>query len=545
MNFIKKIIVFFLIIISINVYSEKAVLLSSVKPPTYINAIKNLGEYFIDIKGLNDMDIIVHEYSKGFYIIHNRKTLEINKEDYYSRLDLLEKFDNSVLKIENKYYLRYDVLAKILSKKTYQDLDRIYFYDYLPKILSFKSNINEWEIIFDTFIDQKSVEITKLNEEYLITLKPISNYSYIPHNINYTYNAGTLYIRFKTDLNLNYEIREKTLKINLKKNEPIDLIKYKKEAVEINDEKITVYSAKFDPKKLKIKNDLNNLGKYVSAQEYFSDSEALLSINTAYFNPTNLEPVGAIIEDGEVLHLSAYSRPVFYITESGNMNIDYINMEYRISINDALFWIKSVNSNWKAEVKVYTSDYHGEIIENEEEYLFFVIENNKVKLMGKKNPKEKEKLLLINKKYEKYLKDIKIGSEISMELHTNIDENIKTLIEGGPILINEDYSKEKLIEERRSYSSGIISGKSPRTVLAIDKENMVTLLVIEGYEDKNKGLNYDGLKILLNKIGEYKKAIMFDGGGSSLMYYKNSIVNYGSERLRDYIPVFLSVYTKE
>jgi exopolysaccharide biosynthesis protein len=99
-----------------------------------------------------------------------------------------------------------------------------------------------------------------------------------------------------------------------------------------------------------------------------------------------------------------------------------------------------------------------------------------------------------------------------------------------------------LLEEKRAYSNGIIYGKSPRTAFAIDNENMVTFIVVEGYVDENLGLNYDGMKELLDLMGNYKKAIMFDGGGSSLFYYDGKIMNNGSERLRDYIPVFINIY---
>ncbi len=74
---------------------------------------------------------------------------------------------------------------------------------------------------------------------------------------------------------------------------------------------------------------------------------------------------------------------------------------------------------------------------------------------------------------------------------------------------------------------------------------MVTFIVAEGYKDENLGLNYEGMKELINKMGNYRKAIMFDGGGSSLFYFKDKIINNGSERLRDYIPVFINIYPKK
>jgi exopolysaccharide biosynthesis protein len=254
--------------------------------------------------------------------------------------------------------------------------------------------------------------------------------------------------------------------------------------------------------------------------------------------------LGNIIVNGELQHLSAYSRPAFFINDNNEMNIDYVKLEYKVNLDGLLFWVKAINSEWKAEVKLYTNKYKGEIEESFEEYLFYVIEDSKIKKMNSKDFGNSEKLLIISKKYEKYLNDLKVGSNAEFEItySENIKSNIKTLVEGGPILINDEYSEEMLIEEKRAYSNGIIYGKSPRTAFAIDNNNMVTFIVAEGYIDENSGLNYDGMQELLNLMGSYRKAIMFDGGGSSLFYYNGEIVNNGSERLRDYIPVFINIY---
>jgi len=212
-----------------------------------------------------------------------------------------------------------------------------------------------------------------------------------------------------------------------------------------------------------------------------------------------------------------------------------------------LFWIKAINSEWKAEVKLYTDKYKGEIEENFDSYNFYVIEDETIKKISSKQYTLNQKLLLIDKKYDKYLNELEIGSPVNFDISysENIKSKIHTLIEGGPILLNDLYTSELLLEEKRAYSNGIIYGKSPRTAFAIDENNMVTFIVAEGYKDENLGLNYEGMKELINKMGNYRKAIMFDGGGSSLFYFKDKIINNGSERLRDYIPVFINIYPKK
>lgn len=552
--------VLFLLVISI--FSADAVFLFQNKLPVHVETIKNQGSFYINVEELTKYDsMIINKTSRVIYIIYKKDVLEISLNDFYSKINFINKYDNSIILINNKTYIREDVLSYFLKLDYFKSLEDVFFYSDLPKIVDLKVSTNEISAVFDTYLDHSSITFTQISNtnEYLLTIKPMSQLLIAPSNVNYSYSNNTVYLKFKSDFLYDVNIQDKNLKV-IVKDELISGndgffanifqkkgFQYSEKVEEINDEKIKIYQLVVDPKKYDIKVDLNNLGISYDVNKFLKEKNPLFSINASFFDTQTLQPIGNIISDGELLHLSSYSRPALIITEDNRIDIDYVKLEFLISIEDLLFWVKSINSNWKGDVKLYTHHYKGNILETETDYLFFLF-NSDNELIAKRKayPAENEKLLLIDKKYEKYVTNISLGSKMELNLNKseNLIENPILLLEGGPILINDEYSQEFLDAEKRSYSNGIIYGKSPRTVVAIDDENMLVLMVIEDYDNSEIGLTYDETKNLLLKLGNYKKAMLLDGGSSSIVYYNGEIQNYKNGKTRTNIPVLLSVYEK-
>ncbi len=173
-----------------------------------------------------------------------------------------------------------------------------------------------------------------------------------------------------------------------------------------------------------------------------------------------------------------------------------------------------------------------------------LIENGYIVHIGKERPLKDQRLLLIDKKYEKYISDINEGDEVIFNIDINQKISIKEMVEGGPLVITDDLMQEALKEEKLAYSSSIINRKTPRTMVAIDNNNMVLFIVVDGYMESNPGINYDEAQLLLEKIGNIKQAMMLDGGSSSIFYYNGKILNYRSENWRNKIPAFLGYLRK-
>ncbi len=553
-----KFIILIIIMFSVNViiFSDfKGIFLYRNANPSEVSAIKNLGDFYLDIEDFKDKNFVINKSNNVLFVIHNQKVLEISLTQKYTKINFINRYDNTVLILDNKIYIHQKVIEEFLGYKSHKELENIFFFTQMPQVRNINYSTQKITIEMDTFFNEKSVSLNEINNSKIIRIFPSAEARAIPGSVNYTYSGNNIYLRFDSDFSYEIEIVENIVYIHIKEDvmekeeeKPSKAgFEFLEKSFIINNEEIKVYIAKTDPKIYDIVVDTNNLGKRSEFLPFLEEKQPILSINASFFNTSTLEPIGTIIKDGQVVHLTSYSRPVFYLNNENKPDITYLKMEYQVEIEGLLFWIKAVNSEWRGDVSLYTSHYTGNITETEEEYIFYLIENNVIIDIGKKAPKENQKLLLISKNYERHLSNIIIGSytDFKKDIDLSLNSDIKELVEGGPILVNTSFSDEMMSEERRSYNEGIITGRTSRTFLAIDNEDNITFFVTEGNSDKTLGVNYYGALEILKQHGNYKKAILFDGGGSSVFYYNGKLYNDDNKNLRVNIPVFISVYEKE
>lgn len=145
--------------------------------------------------------------------------------------------------------------------------------------------------------------------------------------------------------------------------------------------------------KIPVKSRSKQLRYLFECKHFLKNKNPIFSVNASFFDTQTLEPVGNIISGGELLHLSSYSRPALIINEKNEVDIDYVKLEYQMEINGLLFWVKSINSNWKGDVKLYTYEYKGKIEENEDNYVFLLFNKNNELISKKKLLRKKGKSL--------------------------------------------------------------------------------------------------------------------------------------------------------
>lgn len=552
----KKMIVLVLVyVFAITAFSGDAVFISTDKEPSTA-PLKILGsEFFIQVDNLILEGLTVHKTENAIFMVFQKDILEINKQDQYAKLNFLTKYKSSIVTENGSTYLKADLLAKFL-KRSYISADSdMFFYSQLPKIVNMTYSLNKLTIETDSIADEKCISFASSGEQKIIRLIPFQNSGIVPKEIDLTSSGGMITLKIKSALNYKAVIQGKKIIIETvssvssdkpadKQTDPAAVFSgYQQKIVTIGDQKVKCYYAKYDPKKYKIQPVVNNLGISSKFINVLSAQKPILAVNASYFDVSTLEPIGKIILNGRVLHIDSHLRPSFYIDTNGNPNMDYIKLEYTAYLDDIPLLVKGVNSLWKANIKVYTSEYKNSIKEGEDEYLFYLIENGKVISTVKKSPLGIQLLLLVKRDYEKYLTEIVTGSVFRYETNNDKDINVYHMADGGPFLINTEFSKERLAEEKRGFSS-IINGRTSRTLVAIDNDNMVTFILVEGNQKDYPGLDYDGCIELLNQIGTFKKAMMFDGGSSCLFYADNKIINYREADWRESIPVMLGVFKK-
>ncbi|KUK82235.1 MAG: Uncharacterized protein XD96_0902, partial [Petrotoga mobilis] len=200
----KLIFLFFLIIMSINLFSEEAIFISQKTPPLRMEAIKNQGYFYINVDYLSKYDnMVINRTSRIMYIIYNKNVLEISLNDYYSKINFINKYNDSVLIVDESVYIREDVLSIFLQLNKFKDINIIFFYSEIPKITNSTVSTSEIQIEFNSYLSEDSITLTKIAKDgdYLLSIKPVAPMESIPNNIDYSYSNNTAYLRFKSDFN--------------------------------------------------------------------------------------------------------------------------------------------------------------------------------------------------------------------------------------------------------------------------------------------------------------------------------------------------------
>ncbi|KLO23962.1 MULTISPECIES: phosphodiester glycosidase family protein [unclassified Marinitoga] len=531
--------------------------------------------------------------------------LDLIKGSARINFNINRSYSSSVILKDEKLYVWIDAVKDFLNLKSFGWENNIFLYKSLPRVIKIEYSFDKIIFTLSHLINEKMIKSEKdgfivfpaVNEypvpndidfkiisdsivKYII--KDFESYNILISKRNIILNLDKTKIQKKSEKNNNSETTttdsgkeikneisnpSTSLESNLEKklneikkqnknikndnveNEKIkldtELLKVENKMIDINGRIIPVHIARINPKELEIKVLFNNLGSPEDAETFLNNVNPLLAINGGYFDVSTLEPIGKIITDGKIQHISSYLRPCFIIDRYNNPYIKDVVMEYKIYVKDVPFWIKAINTAWKGDVKLYTSEYKGRIKESEDDYIFLLIENSYIVKVGKEKPINDQRLLLIDRKYSKYIPDLSEGDEVVFNIDINQKISIKEMVEGGPLIVTDDLMQEALKEEKLAYSSSIINRKTPRTIVAIDNNNMVLFIVVDGYMESNPGINYDEAQLLLEKIGNIKQAMMLDGGSSSIFYYNGKILNYRSENWRNKIPAFLGVFKKK
>ncbi len=109
-------------------------------------------------------------------------------------------------------------------------------------------------------------------------------------------------------------------------------------------------------------------------------------------------------------------------------------------------------------------------------------------------------------------------------------KNIPDILGAGPQLVAG--GKAAVTKEEEQFPADIAKGRAPRTAIGIREDGSWLLVVVDGRQANSIGMTLEELAELMVKYGA-KSAVNLDGGGSSEMVVKGSIINSpsdGSER---------------
>ncbi|PLV60312.1 phosphodiester glycosidase family protein [Thermotoga sp. KOL6] len=519
-----------------------------------IRTISKDGEIYVYVEDLQPIGVGYIHANGYHYVVYNDHVLFVKEGKVI--LDFVEEL-SSPLFLNGNLLLSLDSVKKMLSDyQIYRHGETVLVYNSLPIILSASKEMNKITILYTGTLVPDMVNVETTFGKVEITISPVvesipsvSEYVKVKlgkHEVTFTVELGDFY----PDVKISFEKGKLVLNLSLiegffGKMKLADGIDFERKIEEFDEgEKTVVNYLSMDLKRV--------LVKPVVAEKGFGSLERLdrmvervggiAGINGNYFDPVTKFPIGLVVIDGKPYSTMFSGRPVFAITEEGNVFIGRVLVDITLMVNNVLFLVKGINSLGEGEVLIYTKEFSREIPRKEDK-LYFVVDGNAVKQVGYKEKAEgSEYVVAISKKYEKYLSNLKEGDEVFLSIQPNIPLRIRHAVEGGPLLIKNGAPIPDAQEEKARYGGGIAYAKAPRTVIAT-KDGKLWFIVFEGYNHITRGLDYDELVNFLLARG-FEDAMCVDGGSSSVMVVGGSIFGKAESSTAS-IPVGIVVWEKK
>lgn len=248
---------------------------------------------------------------------------------------------------------------------------------------------------------------------------------------------------------------------------------------------------------------------------------ALVAINGGYFKPQTGVPLGTLMINKKVYTGPIYDRVAMGIFDN-SYSMARVQLKANVETNIGGLKIDNINQPrmLSTHTIVYTPDW-GEYSPPCPKYGKQII-IDKGKLAGISYGKSKipgngfvivgpAKNLDTIIKAKKFNLDVKMNPEWS---------DVNHIISGGPYLVKNN----EIFVDMTAQKLSAIGGRNPRTAIGYTKDNNLIMLTADGREGASIGLTLVELANLMKELGCIN-AMNLDGGGSTVMYIKGSVVN--------------------
>ena len=546
----KKIILIIFIAVTVIVgFSKNVLILKDKNIESKLNGCLESGEKeFISLDILKELlpEMTVFDSTKLKEILLILPTNIIVNIDYDSGMVEIEggkSFRNGALEFGGTVYLNLkDVFAPLINLKYITNISSVIFYDEPVKITSIKKTDNEISIKTDgPYIDNFISVYDMISGSKTLTLSPFILSDEISDE-NFLY-PGNDFVRFR--LNNSFSAVPEVMQNEIIFENKSKVIRYSEEESEygsvlssfkdegyllrlcetvFKDKKLQIYSFLMDPKNFELSFVFANdrIASYESIDSMAKRIDSIALINGGYYDPTTAQPIGLIIEEGRVLSMPSFDRPILFLRDNEESIITRINPNLNVLIGDNLLTVKGVNTLYIGEVLLFTDNFYKDIPFHEGN-TYIVIEDGKVKSVGYKcSPEKNESILSLKPSVKERIGDINPGEKAEIIINNFSGGNIDFAIEGGPFIINKGKPVTSL--ERDYYSSALLDTRAPRTLVGVKKDGLLELIVVDGYQNESSGLTFwEMVEFFEDKNFNYLMCL--DGGRSSAIYFMGDLIN--------------------
>lgn len=258
------------------------------------------------------------------------------------------------------------------------------------------------------------------------------------------------------------------------------------------------------------------------------------TINASYFMPSG-SLVGVTKMDGEIVGKDNYYRSAIGIAEDGSTVFGRVRYEGRIILNGAEYEIDEVNWTRGENAMILYNRYWGEttgtnnfgvevlVTDGVIQDIFWGSGNNPIPSGGY--------IISAHGEAQNFFADAQAGDEIRIEqkiISADADfSEIPNVIGAGPRLVKDGKVFVTAAEEK--FPNDIRKGRAPRSAVGVTIYGDYIFAVVDGRQAHSRGCTLEEwADILVKKFGAYN-AINLDGGGSTELIVKDSLVNKPSD----------------
>lgn len=258
---------------------------------------------------------------------------------------------------------------------------------------------------------------------------------------------------------------------------------------------------------------------------------AFVGINGGFFSGSG-DPLGLLIENGELVSAPLYDRTAWGIDRDGQMRMEPVSLKADIEINGKAYPVSGFNRVRGTEELVLYNHYYGKKTGTNQWGKELVIENDRIIAIRTNDTTIPAKGYVLSghgKTYMTLFNTLKVGDTVKVNLKLSPDwlgAGIIYGLGGGPRLVKD--GQVMITGKAERFQADILNGRAPRTALGITADNHLLMVAIDGRSEDSIGMSLQEMADMMIDLGA-QQAMNLDGGKSTTFVLRDQVFNTPSK----------------
>ncbi|MBP2652495.1 MAG: Protein of unknown function periplasmic [Firmicutes bacterium] len=259
------------------------------------------------------------------------------------------------------------------------------------------------------------------------------------------------------------------------------------------------------------------------------NDSGIAAVNGSYFAP-NGEILGLLKINNDIVSIPEFKRTAVGITEDNKYIFGQVCYQGTVRLPDgSVLPISGINCERAENTVTLYNSYYGKSTKTNEYGKDYVMTNGKVRaILAQDAPINFGSVVLsAHGTAAAAMSSLKVGDSIDIKQSLGSEfDKVSYAMGAGPMLVKD--GEPFLTTQAEQFPDDIAVGRAPRTALGITKSGHILLVVVDGRQTTSIGMTLVELADFMQKLGAVE-AMNFDGGGSSEMVVRDSVMNNPSD----------------